>query len=578
MSINTRLQSFQENYTQSESAKVDIQAQIDTNLLLYAGDITIVSDGDRSNLVMKDIKRAVEGLLPQLIEPFVSTQETILAEPKSYVGTNGAKLHNGLLNEEFNNLDRDAFIELLARTMVVEGTVFLRAGWKDDRATGYVCENDSIYTDPSAKTLQESQFLIYKRRVTKKSIKDNEQWYGTGSYDKIKHLDIENMNDSTSEINKDEHGYESSFNFDLKDIRSMVTTYEYYGYDMDGKPVLAIWVDDIMLRDEESPFPNNPIPFAAKQYMLNPHSIWGDGLPQLIEDHQLIRSKVMNGIIDNMSMANNGQKFVKKGTMDYVNWKRMRNGDRYIQVNKLPSESIEEGSYNPISPSTFQILEMFQLDEESMTGVTRFTQGNDPRALNSTARGIEALSGMAQQRTLHTVRSISSVIRQMMHIWAEFNIEFLQPSQIMKVQSEWIPFNKDELTSDIRIDITVGTAGVNEAKTQNILTMTQLAMSGAPIPESAVIEMMASLADINNLPGVAQKIREESMKELTPEEQAQQAAMAEEEKQIQTAIITTNLKTEQAKQAKDLASAQLDMKKAEDLEFDNRMKFLETIS
>ena len=577
MSNTSRLEIFQANYKQAESAKTDIQAQIDRNISLYHGDVKYTTMDGRSNIVMKDIKRAVEGLLPQLIEPFVSTQEAILAEPKTYAGVNGAKLQEAVLNEEFNALDKDSFIELLARTLVVEGTVFLKAGWSKDRATGFVCENDSIYTDPSAKTLADSQFLIYKRRVSKSIIKDNEQWYGKGAYEKVRKLDIENTTTSTSEVKKDLHGYESSFNFDLDDMRSMVTTYEYYGYDMDGKPVLAIWVDDTMLRDEISPFPT-PIPFSCKQYMLNPHSIWGDGLPQLIEDHQLVRSKVMNGILDNMSMANNGQKYIKKGTMDYTNWKRMKNGDRYIQVNKLPSESIEEGSFNPIAPSTFQVLEMFQLDEETLTGVTRFTQGNDPRALNSTARGISMLSSMANQRALHTTRIISSVIKDMVKIWAEFNMEFLQPTQIVRIQNKWFPCMRDEMRADVKVDITVGTAGVNEAKTQSILTMTQLAAGGSPIPEEAVVEMMASLAEINNLPNVAQIIRQEAVQELTPQEQEQQSLAAEEEKAIQTAIMTTNLKTEEAKQAKDLAKANLDMKKAEDISFDNQMKFLETVS
>jgi len=573
---NSRLTLFQDNYTRALNAKSTIDAQIAHNIALYQGtNMNVGHDGSKYNsIVLKDVKRAVEGLLPQLIEPFVSTQEAILAEPKTYHNVQGAMLHSALLNEEFNALGKDEFIELMARTMVVEGTVFLRAGWNKGRATAYVCENGSVFTDPSAKTLKESKFLIYKRRVSKLTIKNNPMWYGEGSYNKIKDkafdASMDGSENQVAETIKEQHGFDESFNFEEGDVRGIVTTYEYYGYDDNGEPVLAIWCEDEMLRDDKSPFPENPIPFTAKAYMLSPNSIWGDGLPQLIEDHQNVRSEIMRGVLDNMTSANNGQKFIKKGTMDYVNWKRMRNGDKYIQVNKLPSENIETDAFNPIAPSTFNLLETFQLDEESMTGVTRFTQGNDPRALNSTARGIETLSGMAHQRTLHTVRSISSSLAALMEIWAQFNVEFLDPSQVVRIRNEFVPFSTSELASELSISITVGTAGLNEAKTQSIMMMTQLAMGGAPIPPEAVNEMMASLAEINNLPSVAQKIREAADAEPSEEEQAS----AQKEEQVKVAVLQTNMETEKAKAAKDATQANLNNVRAEETMIDNRAKMI----
>ena len=43
---------------------------------------------------------------------------------------------------------------------------------------------------------------------------------------------------------------------------------------------------------------------------------------------------MVRGIFDNMSLANNGQKFMQRGAVDYINFKRLNNGERYIVVNK----------------------------------------------------------------------------------------------------------------------------------------------------------------------------------------------------------------------------------------------------
>ena len=582
--MNERLTLFQNNYDSALAAKSTVDTQIARNLAMYNGaNFSRSGETNTNTITMKDTKRAVEGLLPQLIEPFVSTEEAILAEPKEYTGVEGAKLHTAMLNEELNQLDKAVFFETLGRTLIVEGTVWLRAGWKDGRATGYVCENDCVFPDPSAKLHKDMRFLVYRRRVSKSTIRDNEEWYGAGAYEKVKGsaFDATSSADrnAVAKLDQDAHGYDDSFNFEQGDDRTLVDTFEYYGFDDDGKPVLAIWVDDEMLRDTESPFPNNPIPFASKPYMQVPHSLWGSGLPELIEDHQEIRSRIMGGILDNMSLANNGQKFIQKGAMDYTNWKRMKNGNKFIQVNKLPSQAIEEGSFNPIAPSTFQLFETFQLDEESLTGVTRFTQGNDPRALNSTARGIQTLSGMAHQRTLHTVRIVSAVVENMCEIWANFNIEFLEQSQIVNIAGKWTPFARDELSAKLNISITVGTAGVNEAKTQSIMMMIQLAQDPkSGITPERVSEMVAMLAEINNLPSVARGIRVDAQKAKSPEAQQAQQAQMQQEQQKQNLMIGQEMQESQAKVAKDMASANLDMAKAEDLDRDNQLKVLQAIT
>jgi hypothetical protein len=533
-----RLNLFKDNYTMAYSAKVEVMNNIDKSIAVY--EAVKMDDGANDNsMIMKDVKRSIEGLIPKLVEPFVSTENSVMAEPTEYGSEDGARLHEAVLNDELDALDKQVFFEDIARTMVIQGTVWLKAGWKDMRATSYLCENDAVFPDPSAKKTSDLKFMVYRRRVNKITIKENEGWFGKGSYEKVK--DITNSEEDYSairNIERENNGYDDSFNFEPGDIRELVTVYEYYGYDpKTGKPIIFIWCDDYILRDEASPFTKHPIPFVNKQFIRVPNTLWGGSLPLMIDDYQKVRSDIINGVLDNMVNANNGQKFIVKGAVDYVNFKRMENGEKIIQVNKLPKDSMEDGSYNQIPQSTFSLLEMMQIEEENITGVTRFSQGNDPRALQSTARGIQSLSSMAEQRTLHVTRSISALVRDLMYIWMDFNMEYLpEVSQVKLADGSLMPFRVSELSTSMKIDVVVGTAGVNEKKVQDAMVLLNIVKSGfSNIPKDAVNELIATIADASNLPAVARKIRQSA--EETQGNDDAEAMMAELQTQAQLADI-----------------------------------------
>ena len=186
---------------------------------------------------------------------------------------------------------------------------------------------------------------------------------------------------------------------------------------------------------------------------------------------------------------------------------------------------------------------------------------------------------MAHQRTLHTVRIVSAVVENMCEIWANFNIEFLEQSQMVNIAGKWTPFARDELSAKLNISITVGTAGVNEAKTQSIMMMIQLAQDPkSGITPERVSEMVATLAEINNLPSVARGIRVDAQKAQSPEAQQAQQAQMQQEQQKQNLMIGQEMQESQAKVAKDMSSANLDMAKAEDLDRDNQLKVLQAIT
>jgi hypothetical protein len=202
---------------------------------------------------------------------------------------------------------------------------------------------------------------------------------------------------------------------------------------MDGdgipEPIVATWSDkhDVLLRLEENPLPGKRIPFHSAPYANKPFSLWGNAMAYFLADNQKVRSNIMRGIIDNMSLANNGQKFMQKGALDYVQFKRMSEGQRYIQTNLDPKVAITDGSFNQLPQSVFNVMSMITEETEQLSGVRSGGPALDTVAQNKTASGVATQTTMSQQRMADAVRNLSSLMKAVFEDWIAYAKEFLTP-------------------------------------------------------------------------------------------------------------------------------------------------------
>ena len=71
-------------------------------------------------------------------------------------------------------------------------------------------------------------------------------------------------------------------NFNYKDaLRKRVVAYEYWGlYDIHGTgemvPIVATWVEGVLVRMEENPFPDGKPPFVVVPYMPLKRQVMGE--------------------------------------------------------------------------------------------------------------------------------------------------------------------------------------------------------------------------------------------------------------------------------------------------------------
>jgi len=201
--------------------------------------------------------------------------------------------------------------------------------------------------------------------------------------------------------------------------------------------------------------PDKAIPFDRSVYSARPFSLWGNALAFFLGDNQRAKNGMVRGIFDNMSLANNGQKFITRGALDYINFKRMNNGERYIIVNK--PDAIKDGSYNPIPTSVFSTSQMFTKESEDLSGVSSGgpALGND----NVGKDGQQAQLTMSQQRMAAMVRNLSNLLRKMIGKWLTMAEVFLTDEQIAELftPEEQADMNAFTTSRKAKVKVRVGT-------------------------------------------------------------------------------------------------------------------------
>jgi len=147
------------------------------------------------------------------------------------------------------------------------------------------------------------------------------------------------------------------------------------------------------------------VPFVSITPIRMPHKFYGRSLAELVEDIQEIKSTIWRQILDGMYNANNQRAAIssKVNLEDYLSNRIAApvrvdtpNGDVGGHIFPLGSSSLAgEG---------LPLIEYADTVRETRTGVTRYGQGLDPDAMNTTARGMGMLLNRQQQRILLIAR------------------------------------------------------------------------------------------------------------------------------------------------------------------------------
>ena len=532
------LRSCKADFKNADTLRQEVNTDIQTRRRTLNGEPYGNEEKGKSRIVPKIAKRQQAWNIPSLKEPFVSTPDLVRFSPITAEDVQAARQNEILLNAQFcRQFDRYNFITKALKVLETDATVFIQVGWDYEeqeveqdveiividengnkhitnevqkvtvpivnKPTARVCRSEDVFPDPTCEDdLDKAQFVVYRYET------DLSTLHKDGRYKNLDKI-LKNM---TSEEDLDP-SYINPDNtwFTFEDSpRKKLLVHEYWGnYDLNGdgiaEPMVCVWVDNIIIRLEDNPYPDKKIPFLSCPADSVPFKLFGENDIDNIEDQQKVITAVTRGIINNMAASNNGQTGTRKGALDPVQKRRMLDGKNF-EFNGSPDD-IWQGSYNQIPSSAFNMLQMMNGEVDNLTGVRSFGVGTSGGSLGASATAARGALDATAVRRLDKVRNISeNLIKPLIRKWMDYNNEFLSDEEIIRTtNNEHIAIRKSELQGRLDLDIEISTPEDDTAKRNELGFLLQTIGPNLPFDVTKII--LAEIARLNRMPKLEKDIR-----------------------------------------------------------------------
>ena len=588
------LRACKADFKNADTLRKNVDADIRSRRATLNGDLYGNEEKGKSRIVPKVAKRQQAWNIPSLKEPFVSTPNLVRFSPITADDVQAARQNELLLNTQFcRQFDRYNFMTKTLKVLETDATVFVQTGWEYEekevekevevvvidetgverimttketvvvpivnKPTARVCRNEDIFPDPTCEDdLSKAQFVVYRYESDLSTLRKDGRYK---NLDKI----MQNMM-SAENLDPDFINPDATW-FSFEDApRKKVLVHEYWGnYDInnDGiaEPIVCVWIDDVIIRLEDNPYPDKKIPFLSCTADSIPFKLYGECDIDHIQDQQKVITAVTRGIINNMAASNNGQVGIRKGALDPVQKKRMFEGKNF-EFNGTPND-VWQGSYNQIPSSAFNMLQLMNGEVDSLTGVKGFSGGITGNSLGASATAARGVLDATAVRRLDKVRNIAeNLIKPLIRKWMDYNSEFLSDEEIIRTtENEHVSIRKSDLQGRLDLDIEISTPEDDTAKRNELGFLLQTMGPNLPFEMTQII--LSEIARLNRMPKLEKDIKaykpqpnpqEEELKKL--QAQKLQMDIAKTKAEIQK-IFTESIENKEGDLAKKEAQAEL---------------------
>lgn len=431
-----------------------------------------------------------------------------------------------------------------------------------NRPTVEVCNLENVVIDPTCNgDLDKAMFVVYSYETSKAELLKS---------DKYHNLDAVNFKGRTAGGDGD-HSSRNTSSFTFADeARNKVIVYEYWGYwDVHGDgslvPIMASYIDDVMIQLEKNPYPDGMLPFVAVPYAHVVGSVYGEADAELLIDNQLIMGAVTRGMVDLMGKSANSQQGIRKGFLDAVNKRRFLQGMNYEFNSEHPEHSVYMHKFPEIPVSAYNMLEMQNNEAESISGIKAFHSGISGQALGDTATGIRNALDATSKRELAILRRIVDGILRVGRRIIAMNSLFLTEEEVVRItDSEYVTIQRDDLAGNFDLELTISTAEADNQKAAELAFMVQTV--GNKVDPMITYQLMADIADLRKMPDTAHRLRNYKPQPNPLEERKQM---------LEIMLLEAQIRQVTGQGQAQMATAQEKVAKANNLEADTALKQLE---
>lgn len=545
----------------------------------------------------KVIRKQQEWKYPAIEEPFVNTKDMFDIQPRRADDIEAAEQNKIIINYQWSTkINKVELVGEIVRTVVDEGTVIVKTGWKTEDGTktieeerpiyaskeeSYsliqkavaegviepekaqamietgellqtgsekvyvekttlikneptyeVCNNANTIIDPTCEgRLSDAQFIIHEYSTTLSDLKKKEYKTWTTideeTGEKIKHEKgiYKNLDDIPLDANNVKNQYisESAQNMIFDDkARKKLTAFDYWGYwDIHGNgittAIVATWIDGVMIRMEENPFPHKRLPFSVATYMPVKREVFGEPDCELLIENQESIGRSTRAAHDIMASQAVGQEFIDENLFTPVQRENYNNGDTvFFRTGLNPKTAIHRTSVESVPNAVFQMIDLQTKDAESMSGTTTFGTSIGQKS----ATGEKRESSSISKRESSILRRLSDMLfKDMARMTISMNQAYMPEEDVVRItNNEFVTIRRDDLAGEFDLKIDVSTPEKDDEKANKLMVLMQTNQANMNFELQKI--MYTKLLNLWKLPEEAEQVKQFEPK---PDEKAELA-------------------------------------------------------
>ena len=375
-----------------------------------------------------------------------------------------------------------------AQQMVAEGKPMQIGTEMVDVETEVLVKNQPIHTvldsanvgiDPKCEgDLSKAGFVWHEYDITYAEMIENKYVEHEDGSTSGYYRNIELAIGKDSEVAHDDHKTTGYKDFVYSDkARKKRKAVEYWGYwDIQNDGILvgivAEWVNGVLIRLEENPFPHKRLPFSMAQYMPVTGQTRGEPDAEILSDNQDTIGRYNRAMLDISKTAAVGQEFIDAQVFNSTADKHQYDKGNTVMVQSGVNikNAIYRRSVDPIDQAIFQVIESNTAEAEALSGTKPFSGMNGAQGLGLAKLSLDATA----KRELSVLRRLSGMFVDMAKMVVSMNQVYLPEEQVVRITDrKFVSIKREDIQGEFDLRISISTPEKDDQQAQSLIMLLQ---------------------------------------------------------------------------------------------------------
>lgn len=213
-------------------------------------------------------------------------------------------------------------------------------------------------------------------------------------------------------------------------------------------------------------------PFISITPVPMPHKFFGLSVADLAMEAQRTKTNILRAQLDNMYLEVNGRYFAVDGKVNLDDLLTSRPGGVVRIKEQGAVGRLDQGKGNLAESA--HIMEWMEVDLEQRTGWTRYSQGNDSKALNQTATGVQIITNKGDMRTDLIARNFAEGFIELFMMMLKLVSQHQDKKVQIRISGNWVDMDPREWRNKFDVNVNVGLGiGSKDEQVQKLMALGQ---------------------------------------------------------------------------------------------------------